>query len=217
MTEENLKIEEIQKELETAKALAEENLNGWKRAKADLANFQKDAEKQKQELIMFSLASYVLATLPIYESVNKMIESIKNFHPSPFGRSPAGRHLSSPSLEEGEVPRSFSTTGIPAESLGSREGEAYFQGVQNIKKQFDDLFKNLGVKKIETIGKKFDPNFHESVGVKKSAPSPRRAQQGGSRQAGEEGEETDKILEEVQAGYTIGGKVIRPAKVVVAE
>lgn len=172
---ENLAAEELKEELETAKALAEENLNGWKRAKADLANFQKNTEKQKQELIMFSLASYVLATLPIYESLEKMIEAVQNLDPS-----------------------------IRPDKSGLA------QGVSGIKKQFDDLFKNLGVNKIETVGKKFDPNFHESVGVRKSA-------QGGSRQAGEEGKETDTILEEVQAGYLMGEKVIRPAKVVVAE
>ena len=40
-------------------------------------------------------------------------------HPSPFGRSPAGRHRSSPSRREGDVPRSFSTTGIPAPTCRS--------------------------------------------------------------------------------------------------
>lgn len=157
---ETLAAEELEKELEAAKISAEENLNGWKRAKADLVNFQKDAEKQKQELIMFIMASYVLATLPIYESLEKFIDSAEK-------------------------------ADLKAE---------YVEGAGNIKKQFDDLFKNFGVKKIETVGKKFDPNFHESIGIKK-----------------EEGVEQGLILEEVQAGYTLNGKVLRPAKVIVTE
>lgn len=152
--------EEIKKELEAAKISAEENLNGWKRAKADLINFQKDAEKQKQELIMFSMASYVLAALPIYESMEKLLDL----------------------TDKTEI------------------GNEYKEGVKNIKKQFDDLFKNFGVTKIKTTGEKFDPNFHEAIAVKK-----------------EEGKETDIILEEARTGYLLGEKVIRPAKVVVAE
>lgn len=72
----------------------------------------------------------------------------------------------------------------------------YFKGLWQIKIQFEDFLKNQGVEALETIGQKFDPNFHEIF---------------------EEVEAKDKesgtIVEEVQKGYKINGRLLRPAKV----
>ncbi len=151
---------EIQEELEKVKAAAEEYLAGWKRAKADFVNFQKDTERQRAEWIRFSTSGIVLTILPIYESVEKFVEMDSQ----------------------------------------SDAGKDYLEGAKNIKKQFEDLFKNLGVEKIKTVGEKFDPNLHECVSLKKS-----------------EGRKAGDILEEAQAGYTLDGEVLRPAKVIVVE
>lgn len=70
------------------------------------------------------------------------------------------------------------------------------KGLLQIKAQFKDILKNQGIEEIESLGKKFDPNFHEVV---------------------EEIEIKDKesgvVIEEIQKGYQIHGKVLRPAKV----
>lgn len=74
------------------------------------------------------------------------------------------------------------------------ENNDYVKGVKGIVKQFEDTLENMGVKKIKTVGEKFDPNLHDAVSID-----------------GEGGEET--ISEELQAGYMIGGQVIRHAMV----
>jgi len=56
-----------------------------------------------------------------------------------------------------------------------------------------------GLSEIETAGP-FDPHVHEAM----------LAQPG-------EGAEPGSVLEVVQRGYRIGGKVVRPARVIVAE
>lgn len=61
--------------------------------------------------------------------------------------------------------------------------------------QFIDILKQQGVKKIDTVGKKFDPVFMEVVEVKK----------------GKEGI----VLEELRPGYTLYEKVLRAAEVIV--
>lgn len=74
------------------------------------------------------------------------------------------------------------------------------KGLLQIKAQFKDILKKQGIEEIESLDKKFDPNFHEVV---------------------EEIEVKDKesgvVIEEVQKGYKIHGKVLRPAKVKVSK
>jgi len=64
-------------------------------------------------------------------------------------------------------------------------------------KHFIDILENEGVKKIETVGKDFDPKLMEAI----------------TTQEGEEG----KIIEEVRAGYMLYESVLRPAQVIVGK
>lgn len=64
------------------------------------------------------------------------------------------------------------------------------EGVTQIKKQLEDFLAKEGIEPIEVMGRKFDPAKMEAV----------------------EGE-GDTVAEEVQKGYTLHGRVIRPAKV----
>ncbi len=68
------------------------------------------------------------------------------------------------------------------------------EGIAQISKKLRDLMAKYGVEKIKVEGEKFNPAEHEAVG----------------------GGEGDK-LEEVRAGYTLYGKVIRPARVKVVK
>lgn len=69
-------------------------------------------------------------------------------------------------------------------------------GFQLIYKQLLSKLTEAGLKKIEVLGKKFDPHIHESVGHVVS-----------------DKEEEGKIVEEVLAGYELNGKLLRPPKV----
>ena len=79
-------------------------------------------------------------------------------------------------------------------------GDKWAEGILNIKKQFEDLFKSLGIEEIKTVGEKFNPEFHEAIARRK-----------------QESAEADTVLEEVSGGYTINGKTIIAAKVIVSE
>lgn len=76
----------------------------------------------------------------------------------------------------------------------------WFKGVEHIKKQFENFFKQLGIEEIRTVGEKFDPEYHEAV---ESVESKK--------------EKSNIILEQITVGYTLHGKVINPAKVRVAK
>ena len=76
--------------------------------------------------------------------------------------------------------------------------EEWKNGIAGTLKQVDTTLSELGVKKIESLGKKFDPHFHEAV-----------------REVS--GEEDGIIVEEYQTGYELNGKVIRPSQVVISK
>jgi molecular chaperone GrpE len=74
------------------------------------------------------------------------------------------------------------------------------KGVELIHRQMLDMLRKRGVTPIETLGADFDPNFHQAVIHEESADH-------------REGE----VMEELQRGYVVGDKLLRPAMVKVAK
>jgi len=74
------------------------------------------------------------------------------------------------------------------------------QGVDMISKQLHRLLEEKGLKRIKSMGEKFNPHEHEAIEVV----------EGGKN-------EEDTISEELQPGYTLNGRIIRPAKVKVVK
>ena len=80
----------------------------------------------------------------------------------------------------------------------------HVKGILQVKKQIQDFFKNQGIEEIKSLGEKFDPNFHEIVGeVNPDKASVKEAER----------IEPGVIVEEVQKGYMIDGRLLRVAKV----
>ncbi len=66
-------------------------------------------------------------------------------------------------------------------------------------KQIFDVLNKMGLESIETVGKEFDPNIHEAVMQTPTSEQPENT-----------------IIAELQKGYKLGDKVLRPALVNVA-
>jgi molecular chaperone GrpE len=82
----------------------------------------------------------------------------------------------------------------------SADVESFRKGVELIHKQMLDLLRKRGVTPIEALGADFDPNFHQAV-IHESSPDHR------------EGE----VMQELQRGYMLGDRLLRPAMVKVAK
>jgi len=80
------------------------------------------------------------------------------------------------------------------------EPDAFRKGIELIHKQMLDLLRKRGVKPIEALGAMFDPNFHQAVIQESSAEH-------------KEGE----VMQELQRGYMLGERLLRPAMVKVAK
>lgn len=78
--------------------------------------------------------------------------------------------------------------------------EILCKGVDMIIKNIQDLLKKEGVNVIESVGKPFDPTRHEAISHVET-----------------DDKDDNIVVEEVKKGYTINGKVIRPAMVKVSK
>ena len=74
------------------------------------------------------------------------------------------------------------------------------KGILQIKTQLEEFLKNQGVEEIKCLGEKFDPRFHEVVEEIES-----------------ENKESGIVVAEVQKGYKLHERVLRPAKVKISK
>ena len=75
-----------------------------------------------------------------------------------------------------------------------------YQGMRSIQRQIHQLLEQRGVMSFDSVGRKFDPAFHQAVDTEPSRKYPEAT-----------------VTREVEKGYLWEGKVLRAAKVVVAK
>ncbi|MBM7541684.1 nucleotide exchange factor GrpE [Amphibacillus cookii] len=74
--------------------------------------------------------------------------------------------------------------------------QAYFEGMEMIYRQLSTALEKEGVEIIETVGETFDPNIHQAV-----------------MQVEDDQYDSNIVVEELQKGYRLKDRVIRPAMV----
>jgi len=148
-------IESLKKALAEAKAEAEANLAGWQRAQADLINYKRRNEQEKEEIGKFANSVLMLNLLPILDDMERAFASVPS-------------HLAKLS---------------------------WVEGIRLIKHKLWASLEAQGLSQIKAQGEPFDPNLHEAAMHGK----------------GKEG----MVIEELQKGYKLHDRVIRPAMVVV--
>jgi len=77
--------------------------------------------------------------------------------------------------------------------------DGWFEGIALIDRKLRDILKSENIERIETVGHPFDPNLHEAVLQEESADH-----------------ESGTVIKELQSGYRLDDRVIRPAMVIVA-
>ena len=84
-------------------------------------------------------------------------------------------------------------------ALQTHAGEESFRGVELINKQFHDALAKLGLRPIPAAGEPFDPYLHQAVEMVDTTEA-----------------EDNTVLEELQRGYKLKDRLLRPAMVRVA-
>lgn len=78
--------------------------------------------------------------------------------------------------------------------------KSLFEGIRMIHKGFLDALAKFGCRPFDSVGSDFDPNIHEAV-----------------MQQEADGEDENKVLQELQKGYRLNDRLLRPAMVVVSK
>ena len=87
------------------------------------------------------------------------------------------------------------------QDAGSASFDALSQGVELVHQKFSDALQKIGVTPIDAVGQPFNEDEHEAM-MQQPAP---------------DGTESGTVLAEIQAGYRLGDRVLRHARVIVAE
>ena len=82
----------------------------------------------------------------------------------------------------------------------NKDLERFLENISILEKDLITIFKKNNIKKIDSSGKKFDPNFHQAMS-----------------EIEDDKVDSGTILQEIQAGYMLGERLLRPALVSVAK
>ncbi len=92
------------------------------------------------------------------------------------------------------------TMGLKTAQEDSASVESITKGLEMTDKVFTSTLEKFGVETINPKGEAFNPEFHEAVTM---LPMP--------------DQESNSVLEVIQAGFTLNGRLVRPAMVVVVQ
>jgi molecular chaperone GrpE len=76
----------------------------------------------------------------------------------------------------------------------------FLDGIEMTERELNNVFQRHNLRKLETIGQKFDPNYHQAMFEVPTSEKP-----------------PGTVMQEVQSGYAVGERCLRPALVGVAK
>jgi molecular chaperone GrpE len=141
-----------------AQVKAQESLNNYLRAVAELDNYRKRAEREVDQARKYAIERFAQELLPVGDA-----------------------------LEAGM-------------KTGFANPTALLEGAQATLKELNRAFDKAGIKLIEPTGQPFDPNWHEAMVAQESRDVP-----------------PNTVMSVIQKGYSLNGRLLRPARVIVSK
>ncbi|MEJ2138813.1 MAG: nucleotide exchange factor GrpE [Gammaproteobacteria bacterium] len=152
-------VRDLEQELATAQAAADENWAKYLRAVAELDNVRKRAARDVENARRYGVEGLAAELLSVADSLEMALETGAQ---------------------------------APAESL--------LEGGRATLKQLQSAMEKFGITVVSPEGHTFDPEQHEAMSVQESATA-----------------EPNTVLAVVQRGYLLNGRLLRPARVIVAK
>jgi molecular chaperone GrpE len=146
----------LRQDLERTRAKEAEYLDGWQRARAELANARKRFQREQEQAYADAKGDVLARLLPIVDDLERAIETL---------------------------PHNLSSL-------------TWIQGILLIQRKVQVLLEQEGVSVIEIAGQEFEPFLHQAVTYEPS-------------ETVREGH----IITELQKGYKLGDRVLRPSMV----
>ncbi len=149
-------LETLHKQLDEARAREAEYLDGWQRARAELANARKRFQREQQGAYANAKADILVRLLPVIDDFD----------------------------------RAFAD--LPDELSDHK----WIQGIRLVQQKAQGLLAQEGVEPIDADGQDFDPCWHQAVTHEPSEEVP-----------------PGQVIAEMQKGYSMGERVLRPSMV----
>ena len=145
------------KTMKEAQAMIDDLNDRLVRQAADLENFRKRSQREKDEARQFANQGLLEKLLPVLDN---------------FEMALAAAEQADPAIRD---------------------------GVQMIYDQLLGVLKESGVEAVDAVGETFDPNLHEAISQQHTDEAPEGT-----------------VLQQVQRGYKLNDRLVRPARVIVA-
>jgi molecular chaperone GrpE len=146
--------------LELARVEAAKNWDLYLRERAELENFRKRTQRDKEESRLFARKELLLEVLPVLDNLERALD-----HAGQGG-----------------------------------EHQGLLEGVTMTAIQFRKVIEDLGARPINAVGTPFDPSLHQAMGQVEIAEQP-----------------PGTVVSEMQRGYLLQDRLLRPALVMVAK
>lgn len=151
----------LEEELVASREEAKKNWDLYLRERADLENFRKRTQRDKEDLARFANEKFLRELLPVLDNLERAVDHARQ--------------------DQGG-------------------GNGLLEGVEMTLNQFKRLLEKFGATPFESVGMPFDPSRHEAIGQLES-----------SEQA------PNTVVQEMQKGYLLNERLLRPAMVMVAK
>jgi molecular chaperone GrpE len=134
-----------------------------------------------------------------YDRFTRAVADLENFRKRTLRDKDELRQFAAASLMEDVIPI-LDNLGLGlAAARQQHEVSAIIAGVQSVLDQFKNTLGRHGLKEIDPAGQRFDPNFHECISHQPSADVAE-----------------ENVMQVVRLGYSLNGRLLRPASVVVS-
>jgi len=180
-------VEELERRAADAEKQAQEYLGKYRQASQEFEDARarmrkelaKDAERSRRDVLV--------SLIEVVDNLDRAIDAAR--------KAPRPGSGQAPRPGSGQAPRPGSG------QAGDATPDPLLQGVEMVQQQFLAKLDGFGVKRIDALGKAFDPTLHEAV---TAVPAADAASDG-------------RVMGVITHGYRIGDEVLRPALVAVGK
>lgn len=151
----------LEEQLGDMQAQSQKNYDLYLRAVADLENYRKRAQREKEDLGRFANEKLLREVLPIKDNLERAVDHAR---------------------------------------AQESDANALLEGVEMTLGILSKTLEQFGVTAIESIGEPFDPAKHEAMGQMESEEHP-----------------PNTVVQEMQKGYFLNDRLLRPALVMIAK
>lgn len=158
------------------------------RAQADVENMRRRAARDVENAHKFALERFAESLLPVIDSLEKSVESLQLVSERQAANA------------EGTTGQPVDSLQMPDESAAEAADAAVSEGVGLCLKLFLDTLARNGIEQVDPLGEPFDPSRSEAMAMVENPDA-----------------EPNSVMEVMQKGYALNGRLVRAAKVIVAK